>query len=322
MKNTIRKRVEESANYSSVFINGKTLRIPLDSKKPITELRFPEFYDISFGTKCKSGQTLIKQPDGSKKNCYYCYASASLSGEYYTNVVDKVKWFFGNMNENQRPWQWAAGGSSEPIEHPDFWKASLAAKELGIVPNYTTNGMLVTDEVAEKTNELEALVAITFHPHMEQFYRKAVKIYNKHNIKINAHVILSDEESILKFESQYQEFKDNIDYFVILPYMNVGHAAKYPKKINYEALENAVDKIYADGKLAFGANLYNWLKKKHIKDKYEISIYPPELLSKYISLGTGDKTIVSSNSFDETPVPFTHENGCELGHARTNFDIV
>jgi hypothetical protein len=321
MKDQIRKRVEESANYSSVFINGKTLRIPLDSKKPITELRFPEFYDVSFANRCRTGQTHLKQPDGTKQNCYYCYASAKLNGEYYTNIVEKIKWFFGNMTENQRPNQNAIGGSSESLEHPDFWKACEAMMELGIIPNYTTNGMLVTDEVAGKTKEIGHLCAITFHDHMEFFWRRAVKLYNKHGVKINAHVIVSDEESILKFEKQYEEFKDNVDYFVILPYMNVGHAAKFPKKINYEVLERVMDKIYDQGKLALGANLFNWLKQDHIKNKYNIQTYQPELFSKYLILD-GELPRVTSNSFDETPVPFTHESGCELGHARTNFDIV
>ena len=44
-----RKRDEPEANYSAVFFNGRTLRSPIDPSKPITELRFPEFYDLSPG---------------------------------------------------------------------------------------------------------------------------------------------------------------------------------------------------------------------------------------------------------------------------------
>ena len=315
---TIKKRVESSANYSAVFLNGKTLRVPLDPTKPITELRFPEFYDVSFGTKCKSGQSFIKQPDGSKQNCYYCYASASFSGEYFSNVVEKINWFFGKMSVNERPFQIASGGSSEPLEHKDFWAASEAVKSLGIVPNYTTNGILVNDEVAERTKALGGGCAVTFHNHMEPFWRKAIKIYSKFGVKLNAHVIVSDEESILKFEKQYQEFKDVVEYFVVLPFMNVGHAAKFPKVINYPVLERAVDKIHLEGKLAFGANLFNWLKIH--KDKYNVNIFQPEILSKYIVLD-GEFPRICNNSFDMIPVPFTHEKGCELGHVRTNFEF-
>ena len=62
----MRNRREPEANYSSVYINGKTLRIPIDPKKPITELKYPEFYDVSLGNKCKTGQSFIKQKDGTK----------------------------------------------------------------------------------------------------------------------------------------------------------------------------------------------------------------------------------------------------------------
>ena len=79
-----------------------------------------------------------------------------------------------------------------------------------------------------------------------------------------------------------------------------------------------VDKIHLEGKLAFGANLYLWLKKH--KDRYNISTYTPELLSKYLILD-GELPRVCNNSFDMTPVPFTHEAGCELGHVRTNFEF-
>lgn len=68
----IKTRREETANYSSVFFNGKTIRNPIDSTKPITELKYPEFYDVSLGNKCETGKcpwcvigsSLVKTIDG------------------------------------------------------------------------------------------------------------------------------------------------------------------------------------------------------------------------------------------------------------------
>ena len=68
MHNDIRTRREEAANYSSVFYNGKTLRIPIDKNKPITELQYPEFLDISLGNKCETGK------------CRWCYAKGNHLG--------------------------------------------------------------------------------------------------------------------------------------------------------------------------------------------------------------------------------------------------
>lgn len=314
----MKTRIFPESNYKSVFHNGKTIRIPIDPKKPITELKWAEFYDVALNDKCRTGQSMITQPDGTKQNCYYCYASASLGGRYFSNVVEKIHWFFGQMTENQRCYQWAIGGSGEPLEHPDFWKVCQAAHELNIVPNYTTNGILVKEDTVEKTKEWCGGCAITFHPHMEQFWRRAVDRFTKSGVRLNAHIIISDTESINTFVKWYDEFKDRIEYFVMLPYMNVGHAAKHPKKIDYILFERVIDKIFTDGKLAFGANWFQWLLK--IGNKYNVSMYPPEILSKYLVLD-GEYPSVYNNSFEMKPVPFNHKDGCELGHARTDFDI-
>src|ERR1035437_1689821 len=97
----IKTRREDSANYRSVFFNGKTIRIPIDPTKPITELKFPEFYDVSLGNKCETGK------------CPWCYAKGNPKGIHYKDVAQKIQNFFGPMTENQRPYQVAIGGQQE-----------------------------------------------------------------------------------------------------------------------------------------------------------------------------------------------------------------
>ncbi len=190
--------------------------------------------------------------------------------------------------------------------------------EMGIVPNYTTNGVLVRDETVSRTKELGNAAAITFHEHLEVFWRKAIDRFSKAGIRTNAHVIISDKDSIDKFKKRYDEFKDKVEYFVLLPYMNVGHAAQFPRQIDYDAMSQVMDEIYADGKLAIGANFYNWLVKN--KNRWKVTTYLPEVFSKYLVLDDAPNKIYN-NSFEMKPVPFNHETGCELGHSRTDFDI-
>ena len=71
----IKVREFPESNYRSIFINNKTIRQAIDPSKPITELRWPAYYDVSPGNRCLG-------------NCPWCYASASKSGTYYTNVPD------------------------------------------------------------------------------------------------------------------------------------------------------------------------------------------------------------------------------------------
>lgn len=300
----MRVRREEQANYSAVFIDGKTIRMPIDHNKPVTELHFPEFYDLSPGNKCSGG-------------CDYCYAGALKTGVHYTNLAQKVETFFGEMTLNQRPFQVAIGGEQEPLENPEIWEMMAKLRELNIVPNYTTNGMFVNDKNIANTKKYAGGVAVTLHPHLEKFWRRALARFAEAKVKLNVHVIISSRESIEETARRYDEYVGTgmVDYFVLLPYMPFGHAKNHPQAIDYDTFEKWLDTIYKDGKVAFGANFYNFIRKHH--KKYNVSLYPPEILSKYIVMD--DRMQVSNNSFEKRSVNFTPGVGCELGMARTEF---
>jgi len=59
--NPIKVRVFPEHNYKGIHLNGKTIRIAIDPKKAITELKWPEFYDVKVTPYCKG-------------NCPYCFA--------------------------------------------------------------------------------------------------------------------------------------------------------------------------------------------------------------------------------------------------------
>jgi hypothetical protein len=277
----IKRRIEKEANYSAVFFDGKTLRIPLNPSKPITELRYPEFYDLSFGDKCVTGK------------CPWCYAKGNPKGKHYSNIVGKIEKYFGSMTENQRCFQVAVGGQQEPLEHPEFWDAMKLLKSLDIVPNYTTNGVLFDENVVNKTREHCGGVAITLHPHLEDDWRKALDLAIKCKLKVNIHFIVSDEDSVDRLITLYNEYNGKIDYFVLLPYMNVGFAAKNPKTIAYDKLAAWLDSVQNYANIAFGANFYKFL---NTNKRWDVSLYPPEILSKYLVLD--DNMNLYNNSFE------------------------
>ncbi len=300
----MRIRREDQANYSAIFIDGKTIRIPLDKNKPVTELHFPEFYDLSPGNRCSGG-------------CDYCYAGALKNGVHYTNLADKVNTFFGQMTLNQRPFQVAIGGEQEPLENPEIWDMMRALRALQIVPNYTTNGMFVNDKNIELTKEIAGGVAVTLHPHLEKFWRRALARFAESGVKLNIHTIISDKKSIDETAELYKEYVGSgmVDYFVLLPYMPYGHAKNHPKTIAYDYFYDWLKGIYKESKVAFGANFYNFIVK-HAKE-FKVSVYPPEIFSKYLVLN--DKMQVSNNSFERKNVGWVHGVGCTLGMARTEF---
>lgn len=278
-------------NYKSIFINGKTLRLQYDKSKPITELTWPEFYDValngdSIKGMCKTG------------GCTYCYTSANKDGYYTDKAAQKIKDYFGNLTENQRPFQVAIGGNGEPTEHPEIIDILRSFNELGIVPNYTTNGVLLHKnnvKLIEATKQYCGGVAITYHPHLEKFFRRGLDLLISEGIKTNIHFVVGNKESIDKFVEVYMDYKNKVDYFVILPYMNVGFGANDPQSVDYDYLEKQLDTFGDISNIAFGSNAYEWLKSKN--HKFNLSLYEPESMSKYIVF-ENEKIKIFNNSFE------------------------
>ena len=50
-------------NYKAIYTDGKTLRLALDPDNEITELDFPEFYDVKVTNKCFGGCTWCLSPE-------------------------------------------------------------------------------------------------------------------------------------------------------------------------------------------------------------------------------------------------------------------
>ena len=275
----MKKRIEPKANYSAIFINGKTIRIPLDTSKPITELQHPEFYDIGINSLCYA-------------KCPWCYTSATARGKNFKDIVKKVNAYFGQMSHNDRPFQVAIGGSGEPTLHPEFASVLEAFSKLGIVPNYTTNGMHLSSQILAATQQYCGGVAVSAHPHIKSWEPAIGKLLNQ-NIKTNLHYIVSDAESISALDTIYAKYSEHIDYIVLLPQINIGFATgKNAKAVDYKALANWLKDKIKQGNLAFGSNMYKFLLQH---PEYNTSLYPPEILSKYLTM---DNMTIYNNSFE------------------------
>jgi hypothetical protein len=221
---------------------------------------------------------------------------SNQSDKDYDNIIVKLRSFFKSMTINQLPFQCALGGG-EPTSHYDFNQLLQVLKEeFDITPNYTTNGMWIKnyqefiDNLLTSTKKYCGGVAISCHPHLRDYWRPAVQLLLDNKIKLNFHIIISDKQSIDYFSNIFEEYKDKIDYFVLLPYSAIGRAK--PKEIDWDYLVEKIDK--KSNKIAFGANFYPYLLKGDLK--MNISLYQPELMSKFISLEGNGKMFKSSFS--------------------------
>ena len=272
----IRQFPEE--NYRAIYLNGKTIRQRYDNNKPISELKWPEFYDVKINQKCDGG-------------CSWCYQDSKPDDEHYMNSLEDVKNFFGSMTINQRPFQVAIGGG-EPTQHPDFISILKQFKDLGITPNYTTNGMNDTPEIIEATKKYCGGVAVSCHPHLNKYWKSfSDKVYEE-KILLNFHIIVSDKKSIDRFIDIYNDYEPKVDYFVMLPYTKYGRASK--KTVEYDYLFDVIDKLNTK-KIAFGALFYPYLQQQ--KERFDLSLYEPEIMSKYLDMK--DMTVYKSSYSNE-----------------------
>ena len=274
-------------NYRALHFSGKTVRIALDPTKPITELAYPEFYDIKVTSHCKGG-------------CPYCYQSSVPSAKHPSGLVTRFKAFFHGFTRNQLPFQIAFGGG-EPTTHPEFISLLEECVKMGIVPNYTTNGMW-TDwdsapalQILDATQKLCGGVAVSAHPHLERQWRAATNLYLENGIHTNLHIILGDKASIDRFAKIYEEFTGKVKYFILLPLSAQGRATE-----EFSDWEYFTSKISGSPKdIGFGANFYPFLVKDN--KRFSVSLYEPESMSAYLDLETG-KVFKSSFSNEERTV--------------------
>ena len=277
---SIKTRTFKNKNYHSIFFDDKTIRRALDPKKPISELDYPEFYDVKITDKCNGG-------------CSYCYQDSTMGAPESRETLAGFIRMFADLTPNQLPFQIAFGGG-EPTMHPYFTEFLTTCKLFGIVPNYTTNGTSLTKDVLDATVKYCGGVAISTHKHLEKHWRRAIKQLTERGVKTNLHIIISDKASVDEFFKIYEEFEKDIDYFVLLPYKAVGRAKE--KDTSFDYLFN---RLGDTNKIAFGANFYPYLKGSELAKTLDISLYEPEILSKYIDLT--NMTIYKS-SFDLTKV--------------------
>jgi len=285
----VKQREFPSNNYSALFNpkTGQTLRFAIDPDKEIKPLEFPEILDISLGTICFG-------------NCPYCYASSSATGVFYTDVVGKINRWFGSMDENQRPFQVAIGGEGEPTLHPEFIDALSAFKRLDIMPNYTTSGMFVNERMLHATKEYCGGVAVSCHKHLKRYWDGALYGFRHLGIRVNFHIIIGEENSVEYFYRLYEEYKNEIDYFVLLPYQAVGRAAKVNVEKEFTNLFTSLKERPVKN-VAFGALFYDFIRKNEkICGNLDIAIYEPESLSGYVKMNTENLRILKSSY---NPIP-------------------
>lgn len=298
-------RENKQENYKALWYNLKTIRLgkgkcgelPIDEK---------EFYDVAINTKCNAC-------------CDFCYVSAGHGGENYTNICETwERWMstFEDSEENgvittSKPFQIAIGSTGEPTMHPEFCEFLETVSNTGVVPNYTTNGIILSvwddvenpgyglaNRILNYTSAYVGGVAVSFgNKHIRNKARKAIDgLIARGNTNINIHHLISTKESVDEFVEEYLRYGDSIAYHVLLPLMPAGRSTKGIEDDVWEYLEEVIEKNQMH-KIAFGAHFIEKLRTSKVKTW----LYDEHSLSANCLLKP-DGIVLTKSSFDLTPI--------------------
>ena len=294
----VKRRFYPDHNYNAIWCNLKTIRLG-EGKAEALPPNESEFYDVGINTKCNA-------------ECPFCYVSASSNGINYTNICETwKKWMDtfwekhgNNVTLTNKPFQIAIGSTGEPTIHPEFCEFLETVYNTGVVPNYTTNGIILskdtplTKQILEATSKYVGGVAVSFGNEALREYaqRAVINLINYGNTNINIHHIISDKESVDMFIAEWLRYGDSILYHVLLPLMPAGRSESGIEDGVWEYLEDMIQK-HEIKNVAFGAHFIKYLRNSKIKTW----LYDEESFSKNIIL-TPDKVQITPSSFDLNPI--------------------
>lgn len=199
------------------FLADKTTGITMRWGKSVNDnpsfAPVPELADISISNHCTKG-------------CSFCYRNSGnnqewMSTEDYCHVLDAMNHpKYGNV------FQVALGGG-EPLEHPEFQTIIDETVKRGIVPNFTTNGIHLTDDICKGIKGKVGAVAISAIT-VEDIQQEKLALLSKHGIEANVHYVLSSkniDEAIEIANGKHHEKFREVNAIIFLTYKPAGRAA-------------------------------------------------------------------------------------------------
>jgi len=173
----MRRRID-TQGFVTVFDEntGMSIRGELaDGTDPIYAST-PELVDCKITNYCENG-------------CSYCYMGSSRHGKH-CDIVDYLDILV--QLSKLGVFQIALGGG-EPTCHPHFVNILRLTRKAGIVPNYSTNGRYLPDEILDASREFCGAVAVSWHD-----WIPAEKVMEKlcaAGVKTNIHFVLSEQKT-------------------------------------------------------------------------------------------------------------------------------
>ena len=142
-------------------------------------------------------------------------AGHAAGSENFRKIAEQSK---GKCN------QFALGGRGDPDQHEHFEEILKLSNEYGIVPNFTTSGIMMTEWKAKLCKKYCGAVAVS--EHFADYTQKAIDMLLSAGVKTNIHFVLSKNSIDYAIDKLLAPFKQILGMFdVYLPETRGGMTA-------------------------------------------------------------------------------------------------
>ena len=184
--------------YTFNYLNGESTFIGKDTYRT----KGPLLLDVSITNRCLRG-------------CPFCYKNSNPQGkdislEDYALILREAQ----DCGVTQ-----IAIGGGEPTLHPNFVKILRMTCEAGIIPNYSTNGDYITNNIINATEKYCGSMAISVYNDIN-FYKGLVDTLSDRKIRVNLHYILTQNklDNYISLLSNPPEWLKKINAIIFLNY--------------------------------------------------------------------------------------------------------
>ena len=220
-------RTHNTKTYFSMFNekNGVYIRIGRDEHGRLCgndpfKGDFPELLDVGIMGHCIHGKSGLCLKSGVE--CYQdgLHSDApNMSLEDFRQIAEQCR---------NRVYQIALGGCGDPDQHEYFEDILRLCRENGIVPNFTTSGFGLTEELSAVCKKYCGAVAVSYY--RGAYTKKALSLLLDNGVRTNIHFVLSSasigEAITLLKEQSDKTFPEGINAVIFLLHKPVGLGTK------------------------------------------------------------------------------------------------
>jgi radical SAM protein with 4Fe4S-binding SPASM domain len=174
---------------------------------------FPELLDVGIMGSCAHGKSGLCLMSGVQ--CYQDGMNLSqpdMTLEEYKRIIDQCR---------GRSFQVALGGRGDPDMHKDIIEILKYSRENNVVPNFTTSGFGLREELMPYIKQYCGAVAVSWY--RNEYTQRAIAMFLSAGIRTNIHYCLSRstiDEAIAMVENR--KYPEGINRIIFLLHKPVG----------------------------------------------------------------------------------------------------